>query len=57
MPDRNPVDADMTAALNGDVRRLVFERTYLIFYLVDESRQQVTVVAFRHGARRGPGDS
>ena len=50
MPTRHGVDDVQTAALGLPVHRLVFERTYLIFYVVDEAAQHVRVVIFRHGA-------
>ena len=54
MPDRFGVDAEQTAAVGVEVRRMIFERTYLMFYSVERRQQQVTVVSFRHGAQRGP---
>ncbi len=54
MPERFAVDQRQSADLGHEVRRLVFERTYLLFYAIDDVRQHVNVVVFRHGARRGP---
>lgn len=51
MPDRNGVDAEQSAVLGFEVRRMVFERTYLVFYVVDEAERRVTVTIFRHGGR------
>ena len=54
MPERNGVDHGQTAAYGAEVRRLVFERTYLLFYTIDHTQRQVTVVRFSHGARSNP---
>ena len=54
MPERYQVDPAQTAARGTEVRRLVFERTYLLFYVIDHARLQVTIVLFTHGARRMP---
>ena len=45
------VDQDASEQLGYTVRKLVFERTYLIHYRVDERAEQIRVVGFRHGAR------
>jgi plasmid stabilization system protein ParE len=37
--------------LGREVRRLVFERTYLILFTVDVSEGVVEVIGFRHGMR------
>ena len=55
LPTRYGVDAEQTAAMGFEVRRLVFEQTYLIFYTIDDAQQRVTVVTFRHGAQSGRG--
>ena len=54
MPTRYGVDEEQTAAHGTEVRRLVFERTYLLFYTIDEAHLRVTVVRFAHGARSNP---
>ena len=54
MPDRFGVDQEETLALGREVRRLVFERTYRLFYTIDEPQQHVAIVIFRHGARDRP---
>ena len=45
------VDEDASDRLGFIVRKLVFERTYLIHYTVDRSAGDVRVINFRHGAR------
>ena len=45
------VDEEASARSGRPVRKLVFERTYLIFYRVDEVKARIDVVNFRHGAR------
>jgi plasmid stabilization system protein ParE len=51
MPHRYGVDEGLTGAHGTDVHRMVFERTYLVFYAIDEKRGRVNVVSFRHGAQ------
>jgi plasmid stabilization system protein ParE len=46
------IDEDASQRLGSAVRKLVFERTYLVHYDVDERAGLVRVVSFRHGARR-----
>lgn len=46
------VDEPASAKYSLEVRRYVFERTYLIFYTVDETSGRVDVIEFRHGARQ-----
>ena len=53
MPTRYGVDKLQTAALGVEVHRMVFERTYLIYYTVDDVNQRVTAVIFCHGAQLG----
>jgi plasmid stabilization system protein ParE len=48
------LDTDAGSRLGYPVRKLVFERTYLIHYHVDEAADLVRVVRFRHGARFPP---
>jgi plasmid stabilization system protein ParE len=47
----NAVDEDASARLNYQVRKNVFEGTYLIHYWVDDVAGIVRIVNFRHGAR------
>ena len=49
------LDADTRDRLGYPVHKLVFERTYLIHYYVDEAGNVVRVVRFRHGARSALG--
>ena len=45
------VDEEAVARVGGTVRKLVFEKTYLIHYEVNEANRVVEVLNFRHGAR------
>lgn len=49
-PTRFSVDPEASRARGRPVRKCVFERTYLIFYEIDEEAGRVDVVRFRHGA-------
>lgn len=51
LPRRHPVNDAQTAEHGVEIRRMVFEKTYLIFYTLDEDTRRVVVVSFRHGAR------
>ena len=46
------IDEDATDRLGFPVHKLVFERTYLVHYCLDERANTVRVTNFRHGARR-----
>jgi plasmid stabilization system protein ParE len=45
------VDEDASDRVGYEVRKLVFERTYLIHFRRDESTRVIQVLNFRHGAR------
>lgn len=45
------VDERASEQLKAEVRRMVFERTYLVFFIVNEQRGVVEVIGFRHGMR------
>lgn len=45
------VDDDVSERLGYPVRKFVFERTYIVFCVVDEDARVVRVVSMRHGAR------
>jgi plasmid stabilization system protein ParE len=45
------VDEDASRRLGGTVRKMVFEKTYLIHYEVNDAAGVVEIVNFRHGAR------
>lgn len=51
MPRRFAVDQEQTQIHGTEVHRMVFERTYLVFYTVDDENHRVNVVSFRHGAQ------
>lgn len=51
IPKRHPVDRVSTEATGVVTRRMDFGN-YLVFYQVDDDRQQVNVLAFTHGATR-----
>ena len=45
------VDADASERTGRELRKVAFERTYLIHYRVNAQPPSVEVVGFRHGAR------
>ena len=45
------IDEVATLRLGYPIRKSVFERTYLIHYRVDDLKQVVEIVNFRHGTR------
>ena len=51
MPAGHPVDEAATHRLGATVRKVVFERTFLIFYTIDEVNRRIEIVHLRHGAR------
>lgn len=51
------IDPDASAEQDTLVRKYVFERTYLVFFEIDEPKQTVIVTHFRHGAQMPPGDA
>ncbi len=51
MPKRYPLDPVQTIMAGRETRKIVFG-DYLVFYQIDETRRQVDLVAFMHGARR-----
>lgn len=44
-------DEHASSSMGLEVRKMVFERTYLVFFTVDEARQVIQLLHFRHGAR------
>jgi hypothetical protein len=51
LPTRNPIDEQASARIGQQVRKLVFERTYLLFYRISQEKRSVDLLNFRHGAR------
>lgn len=51
VPTGYAVDEAASARLGEEVRKLVFEQTYLIHYRVNPKRHVVELLNFRHGAR------
>jgi hypothetical protein len=45
------VNHDATFRLGETVRKMAFEKTYLIHYKVNKSAGMVEIISFRHGAR------
>jgi plasmid stabilization system protein ParE len=45
------VDEGASKRLGVEVRKFVFERTYLVHYTLDKPACIVRVIGFRHGAR------
>ncbi len=51
LPRSHAVDERQTAKHGIEIRRMVFEQTYLVFYTIDDEQRRVIVVSFRHTAR------
>jgi plasmid stabilization system protein ParE len=51
LPGSHAIDEDASARIGVTVHKMVFERTYLIHYLVNQDAAAVEIVNFRHGAR------
>jgi plasmid stabilization system protein ParE len=51
LPLEFAVDRPSSDRMGYDVRKVAFERTYLVFYSVDQSTRTVNVLCVRHGAR------
>jgi plasmid stabilization system protein ParE len=56
LPRRYAIDGEMSARYGTLVHKVVFERTYLVFYCIDKNARSVHVLNFRHGARKSPSD-
>ncbi|HEY2589843.1 MAG TPA: type II toxin-antitoxin system RelE/ParE family toxin [Tepidisphaeraceae bacterium] len=54
IPRRFIVDPYQTQMHGIEVHRMVFERTYLVFYTVNDEQRCVNVVSFRHGRQKPP---
>ena len=50
--DEEASDEEASDRLGTEVRHLLFERTYLVHYTLDDVAGVVRVIGFRHGARR-----
>jgi plasmid stabilization system protein ParE len=48
---RYAVDEEATRRVGMETRKVVFERTYLIFFVVIEETRTVELIGFRHGYR------
>ena len=46
------IDEKASARLGQTLRKMVFEKTYLVHFTIDEKNGVIQVVGFRHGARR-----
>lgn len=53
-PRKFVVDEEVSGRYGDEVRKMVFERTYLIFYWIDESARRIDILHFRHGAQLPP---
>jgi hypothetical protein len=53
-PLRCPLDQKQSTAHGVAVHQMVFERTYVLRYVVDEQSHDVIIVSFRHGAQQEP---
>lgn len=51
MPRRYPVNQAASERSGEPVRKMVFERTYLLFYRINLESRSVEILNFRHGAR------
>ncbi len=49
-PNRNPVSKEYSSHVGDEIRQVVFGN-YLVIYPINEVRQVVEVVRFRHAAR------
>jgi plasmid stabilization system protein ParE len=45
------VDEDASRRVGETIRKVVFEKTYLIHYRINDATDTVEIVNFRHGAR------
>lgn len=55
LPRRYAVDREVSERYGTLVRKVVFERTFLIFYGIDKPSRSVHILKFRHGARESGG--
>lgn len=46
-----PIDPDASDRLGRTVRKLVFEKTYLVHFWLDDPVSVIRVIGFRHGGR------
>jgi plasmid stabilization system protein ParE len=51
LPTRNAVDSAASHRVGQPVRKMVFEKTDLVFYRIREANREVDILNFRHGAR------
>jgi plasmid stabilization system protein ParE len=51
LPTRYPLDRFASDRIGDSVRKMVFERTYLVFYRVREANRAVDILNLRHGAQ------
>ena len=51
LPTGFAIDEAASARLGQEVRKLVFDKTYLIFYRVNAKGHTIDLLNFRHGAR------
>lgn len=51
LPTGFAIDEGTSARLGEEIHKMVFEKTYLVFYRVNTARRQVELLNFRHGAR------
>lgn len=51
LPGKCAVDEEVSSRYGDEVRKLVFERTYLVFYWINESARTIDILQFRHGAQ------
>lgn len=54
-PGAYAVDPEASARFGSEIRKLVFERTYLIFFQVRPGEPVVEILCFRHGSRKPRG--
>jgi plasmid stabilization system protein ParE len=48
---RNAIDQAASSRIGEQVRKMVFEQTYLVFYRIREANRTIDIINFRHGAR------
>ncbi len=52
LPQRHVVANDPSTTHNATVYRMLFERSYFLFYPIDDDRGYIDVVSFRHCAQQ-----
>ncbi len=51
MPGKCAVDEAISDRLGQEIRKMTFERTYLVYYRINEPMRTIEIHHFRHGAQ------